>query len=288
MSTNVGTSTVGSADKVQPAPRPGEARARGTSIALAPLAVALAVAGAVLARDAGDSANEVLRAALVSAWAVAGAMITGRRHHERMGPLVLAGSLVAGVAALAAGAVRASGHGTDVAAGLVSAARLALPLAVSLLPAIGMQMLLSLPDGSCRVSRALIRGAYVVGAVLGVVLWTSRPDLPLWPVGLEAMLAAAVGLAGSNRRYRLSTGVERQRLQWFGWAVVVAAEVTLITVALRLLAGWPPGGVVVVGAATVAIPVALAVSSSSRLLGRVDRLLAHTVSTVGLSGVVVA
>jgi signal transduction histidine kinase len=77
-------------------------------------------------------------------------------------------------------------------------------------------------------------------------------------------------------------------MQWFGWAVLVAGELALVTVALRLLAGWPPRLVVVVAAATLPMPVALAVASSPRLLGRIDRLLAHTVSFAGLSAVVVS
>jgi len=101
-------------------------------------------------------------------------------------------------------------------------------------------------------------------------------------------MAAVIGFGGSNRRYRRSRGAERQRLQWFGWAVVVTAELTLLTLALRLLADWPPHGLAVMAAATVALPLALAVSSSARLLGRIDRLLAQTVSIAGLSGVVVA
>jgi signal transduction histidine kinase len=286
MSTNVSAPSVGTPAGTTTGSRPPDRRS-SAALALAPAAAALAVGGAVLARSAGDGPTEVLRAALVSAWAVAGAVIAVRRRRERLGLLVLIGSGVAGTASLAASALRAADHGTAVSDGLLSLARVVLPLGVCLLPAVGMQLLLSLPDGSCRVSRVLVRGAYVVGLVLGLVLWTQRPSLPLWPVGVQAALAAAIGFGGSNRRYRRSSGAERQRLQWFGWAVVVAAELTLLTVALRLLAGWPPRGTAIVAAATVAVPLALAVSSSARLLGRVDRLLAHTVSVVGLSGVVV-
>jgi len=282
------TTTVEAVSEVQPGPEAAGPAPPVAILVATPLALALTAGGAVLARHGGDGPTEVVRALLVSAWAVAGAVISFRRRQERLGPIVVVGTVVAAAASLSAAAVRASGHGTSLAGGALTAARFVLPLAVSLLPAIGMQVLLGLPDGSCRVSRALVRGAYLVGLLVGLILWTQRPALPLWPVGIEAGLATVIGLGGSNRRYRRSTGPERQRLQWFGWALVVAAEVTLVTLALRLLAGWPPGGAVVAAAATVAIPVALGVSSSARLLGRVDRLLAHTVSIVGLSGVVVA
>jgi len=289
MSTDVGATTSGSKIDVQSGPGAALPRSRAAAVVvLAPIAVGLSVGGAFMGRDSGDTETQLLRAVLVSAWAVAGAVIALRRRQERLGPLVLFGTLVAALASLASAALRAADHGTTLSDGLTDVARFALPLAVALLPAIGMQILLSLPDGSCRVSRVVIRAAYVVGLMVGIGLWTQRPTLPLWPVGLEATAAAAIGFGGSNRRYRRSHGAERQRLQWFGWAVVVTAEVALLTVALRLLADWPPQGQAVVAAATVTLPIALAVSSSARLLGRIDHLLAHTVSIAGLSGVVVS
>jgi len=289
MSTNAGTTTVEPTIDVPTGPgatQPG--RTPTAAVVLAPIAVALAVAGALITRDAGQPGTQVIRAGLVVAWATAGAVMVLRRRLERLGPLVLLGAVVAGGASLAAALLRAAGHGTTVADGVTDMARIALPVAVAVLPAIGMQILLSLPDGSCRVGRWAITTAYLVGLVVGLGLWTQHPSLPLWPVALEAAMAAVIGFGGSNRRYRRSRGAERQRLQWFGWAVVVTAELTLLTVALRLLADWPPHGLLVMAAATVALPLALAVSSSARLLGRIDRLLAHTVSIAGLSGVVVS
>ena len=76
-------------------------------------------------------------------------------------------------------------------------------------------------------------------------------------------------------------------MQWFGWAVTVAAEVTLVTIALRLFVGWPDAVGEVAAASTVMVPLALMVSTSKRLLPQVDKLLAHTVSLTGLTGVVV-
>jgi len=289
MSVNVGPTTLGTTTERHPQPEAAGPRRRpAVAVVVAPGAVALAMGGAIVARNSGDVGTQVLRAVLISSWAIAGAVIAVRRANERLGPLVLFGALTAGVAGLAAGVLRASDHGIVVGDGLVGLSRIVLPVALAVLPAVGMQILLSLPDGSCREGRAVIRAAYAVGLVVGIGLWTQRPTLPLWPVGLEAVLATIIGFAGSNRRYRHSRGAERQRLQWFGWAVVATAEATVVTVALRLLADWPSHGLVVVAAATVTMPVALAVSTSARMLGRIDRLLAHTVSIAGLSGVVVS
>ncbi|MDP8937150.1 MAG: histidine kinase, partial [Actinomycetota bacterium] len=93
---------------------------------------------------------------------------------------------------------------------------------------------------------------------------------------------------GSNRRYRRSSGLERQRMQWFGWAVAVGAEMAVVALAARVLSGWPDDAGAVAVAATLPIPLALAVGSTRRLIGRVDTLLAHTVSVAGLTCVVVA
>jgi signal transduction histidine kinase len=272
-----------------PDPDPADGRGRPpAAVALAVVAIVLAGVGALVAADAGSAAGEVLRLALIGAWGLAGAVIAVRRRQERLGPIVLVASVVAGAASLAAALLRAHGEGTSLAAGVVTGARVALPVALASLPAFGMHVLLSLPDGSCPVSRAVVRAGYLLGLLVGVGLWTGRPSLPLWPVALEATVAAAVGLGGSNRRYRRARGVERQRMQWFGWAMVVAAELAVVTLALRLLAGWPPYALAVVAAATLAMPLALALATSPRLLGRIDHLLAHTVSVAGLSGIVVS
>jgi signal transduction histidine kinase len=61
-----------------------------------------------------------------------------------------------------------------------------------------------------------------------------------------------------------------------------------VVTALRVLAGWPTHVPEVVGAVSVLVPLALTAGASPRLVGRVDRLLAHTVSLAGLSGLVVA
>jgi signal transduction histidine kinase len=255
--------------------------------ALAPVAVGLAVAGAVLARDTGHLKTALLYAATVLAWATAGAVITARRPGERQGSLILEASVLGAVAALATAVVWADAGGRSLPAALVDAALLARPLALALLPAAGMHVLLTLPDGSCAISRRVVVAGYVAGASTGALLWFQRPSLPLWPVAAIGIVAAAVGLAGSNRRYRRSAGVERQRMQWFGWAVAVGVEVAVVAIAVRLLSGWPDDAGAIATAATLPVPVALALGSSKRLIGRVDTLLAHTVSLAGLSGVVV-
>ena len=244
--------------------------------------------GAVLARHAHDSSGEIVRAALVTAWALVGLTVTIRRPSERLGPLVLAGTLLGGMASLAGAALQAHGQGMGLSATAVALAQLSRPVTVALLPVVAMHVLLGLPDGACRVARSAVALGYLAGAAIGVALWTQRPSFPLWPVVIEALLAAAAGFGGANHRYRRSQGVERQRMQWFGWAVAVGCEVTVVAVAVRVLSGWPAHGAVIAAAATIPLPVALVIGSSRSVISHIDRMLVATVSVLGLSGVVVA
>jgi len=254
--------------------------------ALALFALGAAAYAPVLGRH-GNLATEAVRAVLVAAFALAGAFAVIRRPFERQGALALAGTALGAIAALFAAVLQAHAHGTAVNATVLSVARLAVPVAVALLPVAAMHLLLGLPDGSCRLSRAAIAGGYVVGAAVGVAMWTRRPALPLWPVAVESVVFGSIGVIGSQRRYARSRGVERQRMQWFGWAVAVGGEMLVLALALRVLWGWPTRPWLVVMVSSLPLAVALAMGSSRRLAGRIDRILAHTVSLAGLTGIVV-
>ena len=253
---------------------------------LALCAVAAAIYSPILGRH-GNLATEAVRAGLIGAFALAGTFAVVRRPFERQGVLVLGGTALGAIAALLAAVLQAHAHGSNVGATAVSLARFVEPVTIALLPVAAMHLLLGLPDGSCRLSRAAIAGGYVVGAAIGVALWTRRPALPLWPVAIEAVVAGTIGIVGSQRRYARSRGVERQRMQWFGWAIAVGAEMLVVALALRLLWGWPTRTWLVVMVSTLPLAVALAMGSSRRLAGRIDRILAHTVSLAGLTGIVV-
>jgi signal transduction histidine kinase len=266
----------------------GPRRPVASLVALTLTLVALGAAAyaPVLGRH-GNLDTEVVRAVLIGAFALAGAFAVLRRPFERQGGLVLAGSALGAVAALFAAVLQSHAHGGDVSATAVSVARFVVPVAVALLPVVAMHLLLGLPDGSCRLSRAAIVVGYVIGAGVGVAIWTRRPALPLWPVAVEVAVFGTIGLVGSQRRYARSRGVERQRMQWFGWALAVGAEMLVVALALRVLWGWPTRPWLVVMVSSLPLAVALAMGSSRRLAGRIDRILAHTVSLAGLTGIVV-
>ena len=273
--------------EVTATPRPALPARAVLSVVGAVLACAAAVA-APLVGHTGDLTAQVVRSIVVVSFAAAGMAAVVRRPQERQGVIVVWGAGLGALGALAAGVLEGHAHGASLSPALMTTARLVLPLSVCLVPVAAMHFLLGLPDGSCRLSRSVVTAGYGAGAALGVGLWTLRPKVPLWPVGIEAAVAATVGLIASQRRYAKAFGVERQRMQWFGWAVAVGAEFVLVALAMRVLWDWPTRYALVLALATVPIAVSVAMGSSSRLATRVDRMLAHTVSFAGLTGVVVA
>lgn len=161
-------------------------------------------------------------------------------------------------------------------------------LAIALLPAAGFHLLLALPDG--RLPRPAMRWivvAYGIGAVSGLTLvgqgGSGQPVLvaALW------IAALAAGLPLSNRRYRRASAQDQRRLQWFGCALAFTVELMVLLVAARLVADWPSRWPEVAAACTAAMPVALVVASFPRTIGRVDRVLTHTLATTGLTTLVV-
>ena len=200
-------------------PRTAEAKPLATVVSLTLALVALAgAAGAPSIDPHGNLATEVVRAAVVVSFAAAGLIALVRRPDERQPLVVLLAAALGGVVSASAALVYVHAHGGTVASGLVPLARFCEPVALALLPVAAMHILFGIPDGSCRLSRLVVAGGYVVGTALGLSLWAQRPSLPLWPVAVEAVVAVAIGAGVSQRRYARSTGLERQRMQWFGWA----------------------------------------------------------------------
>jgi signal transduction histidine kinase len=270
-------------------PRTAAARPLATVVSVTLALVALAgAAGAPSIDPHGNLGTEVVRAGVVVSFAIAGLIALVRRPDERQPLVVLLAAALGGVGSASAALVYVHAHGGTVASGLVPLARLCEPLALALLPVAAMHILFGIPDGSCRLSRLVVAGGYVVGTALGLSLWAQRPRLPLWPVAVEAVVAVAIGTGVSQRRYARSTGLERQRMQWFGWAAAVAVVLLLVALALRVLLDWPTRAPLVLTVSLVPFAFAIALCSTRRLAGRIDRILAHTVSLAGLTCVVAA
>ena len=263
------------AGETRAGPRATETRSR-VPLLLVPLALALV--GVTWARvDDAASLRLLPMSLLVVAWLVAGGVLRARRPSEPLGLLLLA--LATGASIGMASTVE-SGPFADLVTRMVAA----------LLPFAGLHVLVTLPDGSftARSHRTVVLVGYATGALVGLGLWAARPSLPWWPIALEVVLAGAVGFPMANGRYRRAAVRERQRMQWFGCALAIAAEVAVVVTAMRVLVSWPQHVVPTIAIATLLLPAALIATASGRWVGRADRVLTYCVSLAGLSGVVVA
>jgi signal transduction histidine kinase len=250
---------------------------------LALLAIALVGVAFAVAEDGTLDAVAALRVGLVVAWIAAGLALARRSGLERLGQIVLVGT-VAGAASTAGALARSSGWeggGRTVATG-------ALVLGCTTLGAAVLHFLVALPRGVVDNARRRVTiGGYVVATAAGAAAWATTGRWPAW-AGWSLWLAAlAAGLPLANRMYVRSAGLDRQRLQWFGCGAAVAIEGAVVVVALRVLVDWPHDAAVVAAWCTAIIPIA-AMAAASRLATRVDRALVHTVSLTGLTSVVVS
>ncbi|HJT38379.1 MAG TPA: GAF domain-containing protein, partial [Actinomycetota bacterium] len=266
---------------LQPAERGGARKPLGILSAL----IALGLAGWSLTLVSGSpTAGDYVRFSVVALWALCGGSLVLRRPREPMGSLIVGFAGAGAVWALGAAflADKAAGSGARDLGNVFRAAGLAL------LPAVGMHILFGLPDGVLpkRSRRIAVLIGYVVSVGVAVYLWSQRPKLPYWPVIVTAAIALFAGAIVSTSRYNKSRGLERQRMQWFGWSMTVACAIAVFAGATRLLVNWPTNAIETAAVAALSIPLALAFGATTKRVGRVDRLLAQTVSVAGLTGVV--
>jgi signal transduction histidine kinase len=259
-------------------------RSGGATLGLFVCVAAVVIAVVALVNIGGDAtAGLVVLPCLAIAWAVAGLVITARQHCP-------SGSIVHAFAgATAIGALSWSLNTTTVLHGAGSlAADIGQRFALALTPALLFHLLMTLPDGRlARPShRKFVLASYVIAAVTGLALLVDRDKVVVWPIVLLWAAALTSGPV-ANSNYRAAGAIDRRRMQWIGWAGVVAAEVAIVSVALSLLTDWPHHDAEVALGASVLVPLALAAGTIPRLLSRVDRLLTHTVSLAGLTALIV-
>src|SRR3954467_8012669 len=98
-------------ERVMSGPAPAETaverRPFSAALLYGPLAVAMAVFGAVVARDAGDAVTMWVEVGLILVWAIAGTVSTRRRPDENNGPLVLRATAIAALGCMCASLLRA-------------------------------------------------------------------------------------------------------------------------------------------------------------------------------------
>jgi signal transduction histidine kinase len=249
----------------------------------APAAIVIAIASLVVAGS--PSGSEWVRALLVVLWSGAGLALGLRRRTDRLAPIILAGSVVGAIAALAA-ALAAHQDLSDGGALLADAAT---RLALAALPAIALHGLLALPDGRLGTGgrRRAVGAGYVVAVGVGLALMGDRDQVIGWPLAILWLLALVFGVLGANARYKRASAVDRRRMQWIGWALAVGAAAVCVLVTIQLLTGWPEPLAPVALALTGLVPIALAAGTMGTAVAKVDRLLTHTIALMGLTVLVV-
>ena len=278
-STNVETLTVRST-----ATMAADRRSAGARLGLVASAAGAFAAIAALATSGSNAPTGlVVVSATALAWTAAGVVITVRGHC----PAVAIVRCVAIAAAI--GALCWSLQLTeDLSGANALLAHLGQRGAAVITPALAFHLLMTLPNGHVTraAHRRLIWAGYLVAAATGLALLANRDHVVVWPVvALWAGVLLAMPVAHAN--YRVAGSVDQRRMQWVGWAAVVAVEATLVSVALTIVVGWPHHIAEIALAGSGLIPLALAAGTVPRLLARIDQLLTHTVSLAGLTALIV-
>src|SRR5436190_14816524 len=104
--------------------------------------------------------------------------------------------------------------------------------------------------------------------------------------GLIWLLAVLTALPVTRLRYLKAAGRDKERMQWLGAGVLVAATVALISAVLHRLVGWPESAGAVAAGASVVIPLAVIGAEWPPLARHGGSALVHTLSAAGSAAVV--
>ncbi len=224
---------------------------------------------------------------LTLAWALVG--IVDTRARDRAGPKASPYHLLAAVDALVAAVALTAGRQAEM-VHASSAARDLATLAAIIVTAISFHFLLALPDGRLHdsVRRFMAASGYVVAVAVGLVFVVDQRPFSLTDGAISWSIAAALAIAPLRARYIGSIGHHRERMEWFGIGVTLAATVALMATVLHLLVGWPGPLGAVTAAATVLVPLGLLAGESKRMSPHASRGLVQVLAVFGFAVVVSA
>ena len=241
---------------------------------LAPAAtVAVAAIGL---RVSGLGVVDAVGFALAIAWAAAG-LVAARTADRAVAWQIALGALTGAVALTAA---RLGGQ--------YQAARAVATIAASLVIAISFHFLIALPDGRlARPGRRIAAGLGYASAVgTGIGLAIAGQPFPLMAGALIWPLAVLCALPATRLRYLRAAGHDKERMQWLGTGLALAASIALISVVLHLLVGWPELPGVVAACASAAVPLALIAAEWPPLARYSGQVFVHTLSAAGSAAVI--
>ena len=256
-------------------------------VVLLGLTVAGVIVGLRISVPGGSPAPETVAFVLTLVWAVVGFVDTGAR--ERAAARVSPYHLLAGVDALVAMVALTAGRKAET-LHAPSAARDIATMAAIMVTAISFHFLLALPDGRLgdSVRRTTVGIAYLAAIGVGVGFVVADRPFSLVDGAVSWTLAALVAIAPMRARYATSIGARRERLQWFGVGVTLAATAALVVTVLHLLVGWPGELGAVAAGATVLIPLGLLAGESGSLRPHASRILVQVLAVFGFVAVVSA
>jgi signal transduction histidine kinase len=224
---------------------------------------------------------------LTLAWALVG--ILDPRARDRVGTRASPYHLLAGIDALVAAVALIAGRKSEM-VHASSSARDVATLAAVVVTAISFHFLLALPDGRLHdsVRRFMVVSGYVVAVAVGLVFVVDQRLFGLTDGAISWAVAGALAIAPMRARYIGSIGHHRERMEWFGIGVILAATVALMATVLHLLVGWPGQLGAVTAAATVLVPLGLLAGESKAMGPHASRGLVQVLAVFGFVVVVSA
>jgi signal transduction histidine kinase len=233
-------------------------RLLGLVLAVATLAVAASALGAE------HDATAVTFAIVAGVWAVGAVILAFRRQ----------GLGVSGLVGLIAVALAGVAHEW--------------PVAMAAGPALAGALVVLAPDGrvASKVSGVLLACCAFAGVVaVAVIPGVASSDRGAVVV-IESLVVAGLAAIGFLARCRGASAIERARLQWLGWGVLVAATISLGAAGLDAITGFPHRPDLVAAGATVLVPFVLVAGTFEAATRRVERLLVRTIVVAGLIALV--
>ena len=249
------------------------------------LTIAGVVIGLRISVPGGIAPVEAVAFGLTLAWACVG--FVGARRGDREGSMASPYHLLAGIDALVASIALAAGRKAETLHASSGARDLA-TMAAIVVTAISFHFLVALPDGRLRdtARRSTVVVAYVAAVAVAIVFIVGHRPFTVVDGAISWIAAGLLAISPVRARYLVSIGAMRERMDWFGIGVTLAATVALVATVLHLLVGWPgPLGAVTAGA-TVLVPLGLLAGESRRLGPHGSRGLVQVLAVFGFVVVV--
>ncbi len=250
------------------------------------LTVAVVVVGLRVTVPRGTAPASSVAFGLTLAWALVGVVDTRARDRGRKASPF---HLLAAIDALVAAVALTAGRKAEI-LHASSSARDVATLTALVVTAISFHFLVALPDGRLHDSgrRVIVVCIYLAALAVGLVFVIEQRPFSLADGAISWSIAALLAIAPMRGRYIGSIGLHRERMEWFGIGVTLAATVALVVTVLHLLVGWPGQLGAVTAAATLFVPLGLLASENKRLGPHASRGLVQVLAVFGFVVVVSA